>query len=99
MRPELLFTSETHQDIDDAYDWYEKRRYGLGDRFLASVRKCIDRILDAPLSFAVVERDYRRAMLNRYPYAIIYEYDGRYVTVYAVIHTSRDLGVWRGRLP
>jgi len=88
MRAKLLFTSETHGDLDDAYAWYEKQRAGLGSEFLESVAACIDRVLDAPELHAILEGDYRRALVHRFPYFVIYEFDGRYVTVYAVLHTS-----------
>ena len=47
----------------------------------------------------VLDEDYRRALMRRFPYAVFYGYDGRVVTVHAVLHTARDPGKWRQRLP
>ena len=33
MVAELIIAPEAQQDIDEAYSWYEDRRYGLGEAF------------------------------------------------------------------
>jgi hypothetical protein len=35
----------TKQDYDEAYEWYEDRQKGLGERFLEAVRNKIEEIL------------------------------------------------------
>jgi hypothetical protein len=47
----------------------------------------------------VAHEMYRRALIQRFPFAIFYEYAEAGVTVYAVFHTSRDQEKWRQRLP
>jgi len=47
---------------------------------------------------AKIYKDYRRALVRRFPYAIFYEYTGVKVTVYAFFHASRDPQKWRRRL-
>jgi plasmid stabilization system protein ParE len=98
MGAELLFTPETHQDLDDAFAWYERRRPGLGEEFLLEIAGFIQGICEQPELRPVEVDDYRRAMATRFPYSIIYSYDGRFVTIYAVIHNSRDASAWRRRL-
>ena len=48
---------------------------------------------------SVVHEDYRRCLLQRFPYAVFYEYSGSTVIVYSVFHTSRNPDKWRARLP
>jgi toxin ParE1/3/4 len=99
MAIKLLFTSETHADIDEAYQWYNKRRVGLGDEFLLEVADTIQRITSRPELCPLVDDSYRQALVKRFPYSIVYEYDRDYVTIYAVAHTARDQAAWRRRLP
>jgi hypothetical protein len=33
----LAFHPKVHDDIQDAYHWYEQQRAGLGDDFLAAI--------------------------------------------------------------
>ena len=99
MGVELLFTSESHQDVDDAFSWYERRRRGLGEEFMGSVADCIRGICERPELRATVVDEYRQANVQRFPYSVVYGYDGRYVTIYAITHNARDPQSWRRRLP
>ena len=37
MAVELVIAPEAAKDIDEAYEWYERRRTGLGEEFLSCV--------------------------------------------------------------
>jgi plasmid stabilization system protein ParE len=97
MPRELIFTPEAEIDLSEAYDWYEGRRVGLGEEFLSSVEACLEGIKRFPAMYAVVHDDFRRALIRRFPYAVLYEHTEIVVTVYAVFHTSRDPDKWRRR--
>jgi plasmid stabilization system protein ParE len=99
MAVELIVSPESERDIAEAYAWYEGRRAGLGEDFLARVDACIQAILRSPEAHAAVHESYRRALVRRFPYAVFYDYANATVTVYGVLHTSRDPGKWRQRLP
>ncbi|MGB6044976.1 MAG: type II toxin-antitoxin system RelE/ParE family toxin [Pirellulales bacterium] len=45
-----------------------------------------------------VYQDYRRAIVQRFPYVIFYEIDAETVVVYSVFHTAQDPRKWRERL-
>ena len=81
-----------------AYTWYEKQRVGLGEEFLTSVDACIQSICRFPKIGEVVFKNYRRALVRRFPYAAFYEFETETVTVYCVMHTSRDPKKWQERL-
>lgn len=98
MAADLILAPEAEQDIGDAYDWYERRRPGLGEEFLGCVDACIQRICRTPDLFGTVHKEYRRALIRRFPYTVFYESDGQSVTIFAIFHTSRDPEKWRDRL-
>lgn len=99
MAAELILALEAAQDIAEAYAWYEERRSGVGEDFLICVEACIEAIRRTPEMHAVVHESYRRGLVRRFPHAIFYEYAEGTVTVYGVLHTSRDPEKWRRRLP
>jgi plasmid stabilization system protein ParE len=99
MALKLDFALETEQDIAEAYAWYERQRVGLGEEFLGCVDSCIEAICRYPDMYAVVQESYRRALVRRFPYAILYEHANEAVTIYGVFHTARDPAKWRERLP
>lgn len=98
MAAELIIAPEAEHDIAEAYAWYEDRRSGLGEEFLSSIEACIAAILRSPEMYAFIHEHYRRGLPRRFPYAIFYEFGENCVTVYGVLHTSRDPEKWRQRL-
>ena len=60
-------------DIEEAYEWYERQRPGLGEEFLAALRSTLDRVVAQPEAFTVIHRATRRALVpQRFPYALFY---------------------------
>jgi plasmid stabilization system protein ParE len=98
MAAKLIIAADAEQDIVHAYGWYEDRRPGLGEDFLGCVDACIQTAARTPEIYAPFYGSYRRALVRRFPYAVFYESVGETVTVYAVLHTSRDPEKWRQRL-
>ena len=71
-------------------------------RFVAAVESALAAICAAPEMWRVAEApDIRRYVLRRFPYLFYYAYQPTKdrVTLYAVMHTSREPGYWRERLP
>jgi plasmid stabilization system protein ParE len=99
MPADLLLAPEAVTDLADAYSWYEERSAGLGEDFLACVAAALDSVCNAPAHHALVDGECRRALVHRFPYAIFFEGSQRTVTVYAVLHASRDPEKWRSRMP
>jgi plasmid stabilization system protein ParE len=84
-------------DVEDAWQWYEARRDGLGDEFLEAVRETLESIPAHPESAPVVHRDIRRHLLRRFPYGIFYRLIRGELVVVACFHAKRDPRVWRSR--
>ena len=94
----LAFLRAARREFDDAADWYEHRRAGLGDVFTTAVRQVLDRIVNQPRLYAKVFQDAREAPVPRYPYCVYYREEADQILVLAVFHTSRDPSVWQGRV-
>jgi len=99
MAAELIIAPEAALDLDEAHAWYERQRLGLGEEFLTCVDACVQGILRNPEMHTTVHQSYRRGLVRRFPYAVFYEYADGVVTVYGILHTSRDPAKWRQRLP
>ncbi|WP_295456937.1 type II toxin-antitoxin system RelE/ParE family toxin [uncultured Thiodictyon sp.] len=99
MANDSVIAPEAAKDIDDAYGWYEGQRPGLGEEFLGCVDAVIQAIGRMPELYSKVHKEYRRALVRRFPYAIFYEHIAETVMVYCVFHTSRNPQRWRRRLP
>ncbi len=94
----VVFTLAARTELIDAQDWYENEAPGLGRRFHAAVDAVIERMSANPRHFPVVYKNIRRALLRRFPYALMFviEADGT-LTVIACFHGSRDPAHWQKR--
>lgn len=99
MTAELVIAPEALRDLEEAYAWYERQRFGLGEEFLGCVDACVEALRRSPEMYALIDETYRRALVRRFPYAIFYEYVDEAATVYCVFHAARDPEKWRQRLP
>lgn len=93
----LVFQPAARREYDDAADWYEARRAGLGAAFTVAVQQVLDRIADQPKFYAVALDDIREAQIVGYPYCVYYREKPDRVVILAVFHTSRDPAIWQGR--
>ncbi len=68
------FHADVAFDYNDAYNWYESQKEGLGEQFLALVRKKIEEIARAPETYGVKsKKGYREAHLDIFPYLLVYK--------------------------
>ena len=78
------------RDIRAARVWYRKISPLLADRFLDAVDDAIERAKDQPLAYQIIHRTFRRVLLHRFPYALVYHPGEDRIVVVAVLHQARD---------
>lgn len=97
MRP-VIFTRAAVHELIEAQDWYENEFPGLGRLFRASVDTLVQRMTANPRLFPIVHKNVRRALLRRFPYALMFVHDADdSLTVIACFHGSRDPKHWQHR--
>jgi plasmid stabilization system protein ParE len=84
-------------EFDEAFNWYEEQKPGLGAEFVTYVDKVLSRISATPLQFPQVFQEVRRVVVHRFPFAVYYKIDPRQVVVLAVFHSKRDPIIWQMR--
>jgi len=94
----LIVRPEAEADIGDAYVWYQSQQFGLGERFLEELSRCIPAIDHQPLRFQKVRAEARRALLRRFPYAVFFVLAQDHVAIIATMHMARDPAVWQSRV-
>jgi len=97
VRPRLVFRPQAESEILEARSWYEERRQGLGGAFATAVDLTVAGILDHPLAYARVYGETRRAIVQRFPYAIYFRILPDEVVVLAVTHGRRHPRRWQTR--
>jgi plasmid stabilization system protein ParE len=98
MKRPVILDPEARSEFDEAYDFYESRRTGLGEQFSDAVQTVLDRISANPKTHGVVVGHVRRGVVRGYPYCVYYREEQSTVRVLAVFHTSRDPADWLRRV-
>jgi len=83
---------EAISELEESYQWYEKRLEGLGIRFIASVNKRLNEIAEHPERYAKKKRNYREVMIEGFPYMVIYEMFQKEQIVFVsyIFHTKKN---------
>lgn len=95
----LRLREEAIADLQGAASWYESQRPGLGTEFLDSASATFQRIAGRPMAYPVVHRETRRALMQRFPFAVFFRGEAEFIVVFAVMHASRHPLRWRQRRP
>ena len=93
----LVLWPEARQDLQDAHDWHEDQRGGLGVEFMEEIQGALERIRNHPLRWAAIEEDVRRCLTKRFPYGVFYLVEEERIVVLAVMHQAKDPESWRKR--
>ena len=94
---------EARTELRRAALWYDQRRSGLGDEFVAGISGALDRIAEAPECFPpwpdtrATSPTIRKATIHRFPYAIAFERHEQHVLVLPIAHTKRRPLYWLTR--
>lgn len=71
------------QDYDEAYEWYEDRQKGLGERFLQAARLKTEEIALHPDAYSSKDKlQFREARTEIFPYIIVYKINKRKKEIY-----------------
>jgi plasmid stabilization system protein ParE len=98
MNYELIIRSEAEWDIQDAFEWYEAQTPGLGSEFVRAVDACLSGIGRNPFAYPIVYQQARRSLIRRFPYGILYVFEGETISVVACFHSKRNPKFWQDRL-
>ena len=92
-------TEEAIEDLRLVRDYYDAIRIGLGDEFLDEFEVAMGKVCRNPLAFDPLGRStYRRIIMERFSYSVIYSTSANEIEVAVVVHTHRRPTVWRKRL-
>ncbi len=94
----LRFHPEARIELNEAVDYYEERRSGLGWEFYEEVQDTIRRVLGFPNAWQRLSPNTRRCLTNRFPYGVVYQVEADEVRIIAIAHQSRKPGYWSDRL-
>lgn len=84
-------------DLADACSHFDSIASTLGNRFRANVRSAIRNVVDRPHSFGRIGGDFRGAMVDRFPYVVIFTVDDNIPPIFGLRHAASDRSDWFDR--
>jgi toxin ParE1/3/4 len=94
---EVKFSSASHREVLDAARFFESEVDGLGKAFLIKLKEGIHEIKRNPYASRIIRGDFRRQLLSRFPYGIIFRIDENCIFIAAVMHLKRKPDYWEHR--
>lgn len=93
----VVLRPEAGRDAEEARDYLDTRRAGLGQAFLDRLNQELDRIGAMPEMYGVVWRNVRAVRLRQFTYVVYYRVHDDRVEVLAVMQGNRSTSAWQGR--
>ena len=94
MVKKLKFDPDAKTEIRDAALYYENIRPGLGEAFVLEVEISVQNLFNDPWRWRCIRGPYRRCIVRRFPYYIIFVAEETEVYIVAVMHRKRRPEYW-----
>ncbi|QKF74408.1 putative toxin-antitoxin system toxin component [Aliarcobacter faecis] len=91
------FHLEAETELNTYIDYYEECKQGLGLDFANEIYKTIQRIIDFPKAWQILNDDIRRCLTNRFPFGIIYYLKNDEIIILAIMQLNRKPNYWNSR--
>ena len=92
------FHPEAEAELVAAIDYYEACESGLGFEFALEANLALERAIKYPTAWAPLDTTFRRTLLRRFPFGLIYTIDDDRLLVVAVMNLHRKPGYWQDRI-
>jgi hypothetical protein len=83
---------EAHEEYIQAYEWYEIKQNGLGDKFMHAVEKRLQQISEHPEYYGILPGKFRQVKIEGFPFIIAYEFfkKRKLIHIASIYHVKRN---------
>jgi plasmid stabilization system protein ParE len=92
-----VWHAEARREVVEAADWYLSRSEDAEANFISRLEEVIKRISTNPRQFPKTLYNTRSALLDRFPYAVIFREIENQIQIIAIAHGKRKPGYWLKR--
>ena len=92
MAHKLVITPFAYNDEQEAYEWYEAQRTGLGEELLKELETAYQKIANNPEHYGFIDerKQLRDYLIHRFPYLIVYRSKTDVIEIIAVHHAKKN---------
>jgi plasmid stabilization system protein ParE len=84
-------------EAQKARNWYRERSPVAAGEFLRELDAAMLAISEAPSRWPRVYEKYRRYLMHKFPFSVVYIHRSEFAEVLAVAHHRRRPGYWKNR--
>jgi hypothetical protein len=92
MKYNLVVPEDVYEEVEEAGEYYHTQRPGLEMELFEEWEQTLQRILKAPEGYQRKTRSFRLALLDRFPFLVVFEIVGSNIFVYRFINVRRHPG-------
>lgn len=96
LKSEASYALKVHEfafrDFQDAFEWYESKKVGLGQQFVGAIESKLQQIAVHPEYFTKIHKKFRQANVDGFPYVIVFEFypKRKLVHIASFFHVKRS---------
>lgn len=87
----VILDDRARRDIRDAKHWYRRHGAHLARELNIEIVRAIDALQDAPLRWREWRPPFRRLILSKFPYFVVYRIANRQIIVVTLMHQQQDV--------
>ncbi|PID76329.1 MAG: plasmid stabilization protein [Deltaproteobacteria bacterium] len=95
----VKFYPDAKEELISAIQYYENCQAGLGSRFRVAIELATQKILSSPFTYRTLKAPFRRYLVPKFPYSIVYSIEPNYILIIAIAHNKRKPHYWLKRKP
>ncbi len=93
----LRLLRDAEDELVETAKYYERCSAGLGASFVDEIQRTFALIQTYPEAGRVLGLGYRRLLVHRFPYSVVYRTESGAIVCVAIAHDRREPGYWRRR--
>ena len=93
-----MFHPDVAIEVKVSYEWYQNQASGLGEDFLRELEQAYKAIQELPDTWPIFNKHYRRFLMSKFPFSVIYRESNNSIFVVVVMHNSRRPNYWNARI-
>ena len=91
---QLKFHPHADKELLEAKEWYEQQSVGAAEHFAEEIEQGLGIIWLFPEAWPIRVGPFRRDILKRFPYALIYRHKSHQIEILPVAHLHRKPEYW-----
>lgn len=91
------FHAEAELEYIEAIQYYLKKDSRVAAGFISEIEHGVNSIRRNPLRWRIIGGDVRRYLVHRFPFGIYYTSEKDFITIWAIMHLSREPDYWKSR--